>query len=241
VTCKMATPVRDRYTCKLNSRQFPEFLTGILGWTRDQLIAASANRLLPGGRLEVEDEYGQTMNVIPLDGVKLDDIHFVIPLDMIMRLFYTDLEKKLNPNIGTQLRKLVREDCLEYFWLSLLVKNPRTLVSGIYKQYPPILAALHKESAIKKRERRKRERVDIIPVPNWDKIVGPKQCIPADRIAPNLLQPMKVGPDRIYYESLDSLHISCRLSYQYSILGLKLLFICHHNTLSCIEPLSFSF
>jgi hypothetical protein len=194
----MATPVRERYKCKLNSREFPEFLTGVLGWTRDQLIAASANKLRPGGRLQVQYKNGETMNVIPLNGVKLDDIHFVIPLDDIVRLCYTTQGSK--ENIGKQVRRMVRDDCLEYFWLSLLVKKPSRLASSIYKQYPPILAPVYRESAIKKRERRTNEGVDIIPVPNWERTVGPKERIAADHTAPKLLQPMKVGLDRIYYE-----------------------------------------
>jgi hypothetical protein len=161
----------------------PQFVADSIGWSEEDIIVAHTCALIGKGALEYELEDGTKVNTIPLVS-GLEKIKFAVPVDEIATVFLRNGGK----NIGPSVRMHIRQLALRNFWLSSLIKEPKQLVRKVFKQLPPVLAKKYKQMAISKRRRRARDGEKIIPVYNWQAIVGSKQRIKGDLHAQNLLK-----------------------------------------------------
>jgi hypothetical protein len=166
---------------------YRQFVVDAIGWSEEDLIAAHSCSLIGKAALEYKLEDGTNVNSIPLVS-GLDKIKFAVSVDDIARVYFLNCSGKIGPTM----RKHIRQLALKNFWLSCLIKEPKQLVRKVFKQLPPFLANMYRQMAINKRRRRTEEGAYIIPVFDWQGIVGSEQRIKGDQTAQNLLN-AKVG------------------------------------------------
>jgi hypothetical protein len=137
--------VETRYKCTLTA-ECPESIAKCLQWTAEEIKEAHKLRCGSDGRLS-------GAKVLNKSGYELTEISFVVDMDDIFRTFYvnvdgTTIEFDKSKKLSASVRKLIRNDCYKFFWLSSLVASPLQLVKQLYHQMPAPQAKKHKKVSV---------------------------------------------------------------------------------------------